>query len=107
MYTENFALKRDQIDHITRTKFLRFHNRHETQQGDADTAENTDKEWESDKNAINDLNKGIAQRRQNFRTYTDAIYAEETLYNKERRKTVYLGMANIVGLAACLYMWLG
>ena len=107
MSTEYFTLKRDHTDHIARMKRLSFDKRHDKQQDIADIVDTTDQEWLADKNAVDDLNKGIMYRRQNYKTYKDAIYAEEVLYNKERHRTIFLGMANVVALAACVYVWLG
>ena len=64
-----------------------------------------DKEWQADKNAIAQLDEGIMRRRLNYNTYKEGVESEQHLYNRERNKTIALGITNTLVVGACIYMW--
>ena len=105
--TESFLGNRDQYDANMKQNQNEFQERHETQLNDATNVESIDREWAADKNAVNKLDVGISQRRQNYITYQGAITAEKKLYNNERRRTVILVAANLIALGGCAFVWFG
>lgn len=80
--------------------------RHSTQIDDSKRAEETDNYWMGEKSQVIKLTNELKKRRQNYSTYKKSIETSAVLYNRERHKTLMLGVANLLALGGCAYVWL-
>lgn len=79
--------------------------RHIAQLENAREAEDKDSTWVEDRGTIQELNENIRIRKANYDTYMNAMNVEKELYNRERHRTLLLGIANVAALGGCVAMW--
>lgn len=96
---------RDHRDEAIRQRERRIITRHEEQLASAREAENNDTEWVRHRGKIQSLEDNIKVRQANYDTYMNSMNIEKTLYNRERHRTLLLGIANVAALAGCVAMW--
>ena len=97
-YPEKNYTNRDKYD-ADLNSYLEELNAKET------NAHNFDSDWTSNKVKIIELNKRIQDRKNNYNTYKGQIDMQKELYNREWNKTIILGVANVVALLGCAYVW--
>jgi len=71
------------------------------------TTLNTDNQNAASENKyrVIELNKSIQDRRANYNTYKNQIEMQKELYNKERIKTIVLGVSTAFALLGCIRVW--
>lgn len=97
--------ERDMYDGHVATRERRFRTRHVDQLAKAKEAEDSDLHWVEDRATIQQLNENIRIRKSNYDTYMNAMNVEKELYNRERHRTLLLGIANVAALGGCVAMW--
>jgi hypothetical protein len=96
---------RDKYDENVATREKDFRIRHVDQLEAAAEAEASDQNWVEDRQTIQQLNENIRIRKSNYDTYMNAMNVEKELYNRERHRTLLLGIANVAALGGCVAMW--
>ena len=102
---QQYEVSRDVYDKSMNTRHTNFLDRHTEQLNRATGIQKNDKGWIKDKDAVRQFNMNIRQRQGNYNTYKNQLEMEQVLYNRERHATVYLSVANIFALGACIFMW--
>lgn len=71
-----------------------------------DKAEKMDKKWMRDKGHVLRLNDTLNKKQQYYNTYLQSIESSKMLYNRERHKTMMLGIFNVIMLVGVGLMWI-
>lgn len=68
---------------------------------------NTDNQNAASQNKyrVIELNKSIQNRRANYNTYKNQIEMQKELYNREKNKTLVLGISTAAALIGCIVVW--
>lgn len=103
--TKMSSSNRDRYDEAIKNRETNFLKRHRRQLREARVAEENDRTWTTDRNELKNLNTQIDIRKSNYDTYMNSMNIEKTLYNRERHRTLLLGVANVFALAGCVAMW--
>tara|TARA_Y100000389_G_C17416216_1_gene493876 strand:- start:636 stop:998 length:363 start_codon:yes stop_codon:yes gene_type:complete len=96
---------RDNYDDALKQREKNFIERHRSQLLNARLAEKNDNKWVASRGRIQTLNENIKLRKANYDTYTHSMNIEKTLYNRERHRTLLLGITNAAAIAGCIAMW--